>query len=232
MEAISYHDELSSYWNKKYSNESFEARIERFKDLTEFIDLSPNRIIYDIGCGSGFLLKEGYYSPQHKYVCFDGSSKMLAEAVLNFEGLENVFFSEVIIDSNTDWDYIVNQNLGYPDVIVASSLVEYLDDHEQFINSMLEILKVGGLLVFTIPNADSRLRRMQKVVRNVSKIFGINVFSYMEVSKCDLSENELQRLLKKHQNIRANYYLPKSVIKVFGLKFKVSSLFYVKIRKM
>jgi SAM-dependent methyltransferase len=231
MKSINFHSGLSSSWNEMYDNDSFKGRIGLFNRLIEFNNLAPGKVIYDIGCGSGILLKESYYHISHNYVCFDGSIQMLREAELNFRESNNLVFNQVVINEETDWDFLANTAVGFPDVIVASSLVEYLDSYEYFIDSMLNILNNDGIFVFTIPNANSLFRRLQKVFRFIFKCFGVEVFSYLEISKVELNRKEIMKLVEKYQNIKVECNLPKSFFNFLGIRIKVSSLYYIVIKK-
>lgn len=113
--------------------------------------------VLDIGCRDGALT--GYFSEGNSVVGLDIDSVALARAkkVLGIETRH--------IDLNGPWDV----PSGTFDVVVAAEVVEHLYYPERVFSKIAEVLKPGGIILGTVPNAFSfihRLRYLRRQKRN------------------------------------------------------------------
>ena len=91
--------------------------------------------------------------------------------------------------------------LGKPssscDGIVCSSVLEYLDFPFQALDEFSRVLKPGGVLVVSIPNRKSLVRRVQKVMYYLTKRLGLRPWpEYLALSKNAYACGEFWRALE------------------------------------
>lgn len=140
-----------------------EGDIDFYNDLTDRIGLAafpsfkeefkyvgdnyvyPDTTVLDIGCGDGALSKfviekGGIYTG----IDFSSSSCSLAK-----EGIEVL---------NTSLEAFCTPPLRQFDVVVISQVLEHIADPATFIARALTVLKPNGVVIITVPNADSYLK--------------------------------------------------------------------------
>ncbi|SFF09816.1 class I SAM-dependent methyltransferase [Spirosoma endophyticum] len=152
--AIDYHGEIAAQFDRRY--ESSVAFLERFRVWTDLLDqyVKPIDRVLDLGCGSGIF--SNYLAEKGCIVTgIDGSEAMIAlcnqkKKVVNVR-------------------YVV-QSLPLPDpakyapqdVVMMSSLLEYMDNMDQMLQQVRDLLKPNGLLIVSIPNQLSLYRRVER----------------------------------------------------------------------
>ena len=158
-DAVNWHSRIASDWDEKYrTSPAFRERYRIWKEMIDQYSKPEGRVL-DVGCGSGVLsflagAKNG------KVIGLDGSEEMLVLCRCKKEemGCDNVRFLHAGL---AGFDF---EQLGMFDLILCSSVLEYLEDFWGTLKSMQNVLLPGGVLIFSVPNAASLYRRFEKTV--------------------------------------------------------------------
>ncbi len=157
--AIEWHSQIASEFDAKYANRP--NFMERHKIWTDIISKysEQKKEVCDLGCGSGIFSL--YAAARNKCVIsVDGSAEMIAlcERKKKENGIANVKFvcsdiKEFLSDKSKKNSY---------DIIICSSVIEYFEESDNIFAAMGDALKDDGILLCSIPNADSVYRKLEK----------------------------------------------------------------------
>lgn len=158
-DAVDWHTENATYFDSNYVHD--EAFIERYAVWTRLIDQysDQNSHVLDIGCGSGIL--SCYLAQRNKSVIgIDGSAEMLkiCEKRKQDASLKNVSF---LTRNIADLGDVINEKA---DLIVCSSVLEYLDDLDGSLKLITSFLKDDGVFILSMPNRQSLYRKLEPVM--------------------------------------------------------------------
>jgi len=161
---VDWHSSIAYDFDKKYVHNK--AFIERFAVWTKIIDKYSNsqNHVLDIGCGSGIL--SFYLAERNENVVgIDGSQEMveICETKKQKMNINNVIFLHHDI---MKLEEILNTKA---DIIVCSSVLEYLDDLSSTLRLFSSFLKDKGVLILSMPNKSSLYRKLEPVA---FKLFG------------------------------------------------------------
>ena len=111
---------------------------------------------------------------------------------------------------------------GSFDGVLCSSVVEYVTSIDEALFELNRVLKIGGKLILSVPNKDSLIRRIQKMMRHGGRAIGLDLFPYLGVSINDLSRVDLIRRLDRCGFLALTLegfdpVLPKAFIRVLPL---------------
>ena len=162
-----YFNRIAGDWSSHYSEAGLmRGRIQRFVGaLEEFAN--PHANILDFGCGSGELTLAISKKGWHVKGC-DISEEMLRRA------------EDVAGENCIDWYLLREQNdLKLPfhdatfDVIVASSVFEYLSKPEVYLREFHRILSKNGRILVSVPDLRHPLQAAEEARRRnfILKIF-------------------------------------------------------------
>lgn len=170
-----FHDAIAASWNAGYRSGALHRRLQAF-DVILARTVSPGEVWIDAGCGTGtltaLLARDGATG-----AAIDGAVHMVEQAVTLNRGLSGVFtFSTVASLYSTGID---DRSV---DGVLCSSVIEYLQFPEQALREFCRILRPGGKLVVSVPNAHSPLRALQKIGRSAAALFGARPWAYLEAS--------------------------------------------------
>ena len=149
-------DRKAEQWTHKYQmGGALEYRSALFKHIVG--ELCPSsECILDFGCGTGHiaasLAKEG-----HSLVGCDMSSAMLAEAECLFG--EAVQFCRL----EPNWTTLPFST-GEFGLVMASSVLEYVEDVALVLSELARIVRPGGFLLMTVPNMRHPKRWLETAV--------------------------------------------------------------------
>jgi 2-polyprenyl-6-hydroxyphenyl methylase/3-demethylubiquinone-9 3-methyltransferase len=85
------------------------------------------------------------------------------------------------------------------DGVLCSSVLEYVPDAEQCLGEFARVLKPGGLLLLSVPNAESVVRRGQVAAHHVGRRLGKQWLAFLRYSKNEYAAEEFAALLAKHR---------------------------------
>lgn len=121
----------------------------RAKSVIEGLDLKTGDKILDLGCGDGFYLHLLSELGNYELTAIDNNSKAisLAKKYLGKARAKNIRFKK------GDVCKLPFKDSSF-DKMIASELLEHLDDESGALKEWLRVLKKGGVLVFTVPSSN------------------------------------------------------------------------------
>lgn len=161
--AVEWHDEIAERFDAGYGRSP--AFMERHNVWRALINrsLAGGDKVLDAGCGSGvfsFLAAEkaGHVD------AIDGSANMItiARREMARHGCTNIAFSQAMLADLAA--YPGNQY----DLIMSSSVLEYVDDYHLIIAEFSRLLRPGGRLLLSMPNADAIYRKAEAMAFKVT----------------------------------------------------------------
>jgi SAM-dependent methyltransferase len=148
-------------WRRKYDADGpLARRIAEFDTRLTRRVAAPADVLV-LGCGTGNLAFHLSGRGYRLHAC-DIAERMLEEARASYPAAP---IDWVQLDS--DWTRLPFGD-GSMDAAVASSVFAYLEDAHHVATEIARVLKPGGLLLFTVPNPDAGVRRVESVLRPVA----------------------------------------------------------------
>lgn len=160
--AISWHDSIAPAFRDGYvRSRGFRDRLRAWGTLIERYARPDDRVI-DAGCGAGTLSFEAARIAAH-VDGIDGAERMidLARASAQEGGIANVSFEVALFETLSD-------RAGRYDLVLCSSVLEYLPDLAAEIARLSALLRPGGRLILSLPNGRSRYRRFEALAWRVT----------------------------------------------------------------
>ena len=152
--AIAFHNYIAAEFTRKYALSA--AFQERFVIFTSLFNqyIAPGSQVMDLGSGAGvfsaYLAKKGCV-----VTGIDGSEAMIALAdAKKTSGRVRYIVASLPLPDTTEF--------APQDVILLSSVLEYVDDLSAMLNQVHTLLKSGGLLIASMPNRRSVYRRLER----------------------------------------------------------------------
>ncbi len=128
-------------------NEADMAFKRRVRTIFEWLDPQDDHLILDMPCGRGFYLNMLRYVSDCKLVGADLDEEVIAKARRNVGHLPRLMLNHASIYA-----------LPYPDntfdAVIASEILEHLDDDLAGLRELYRVLKPGGVIAVTVPNAN------------------------------------------------------------------------------
>ncbi len=221
-----FHDIVAYEFDRKYKEKK--DFLERYEVLEEIICKhgSNEFIALDVGCGSGVFLK--ILSEKSKKVYgIDGSGKMLEIATqkLRKYRIQNVSLF------NCDL-FEIDKYIKRVDLILCSSVLEYIEDFDGALNYLGNLLNFNGILIITLPNKYSFYRKLLKQTYRLIKkpiYYGVikNIYSF-DVIYNTLKEKNLKILEGKYF---APTFILSSIFRPLGLNKYSDNMFVVVAKK-
>jgi ubiquinone/menaquinone biosynthesis C-methylase UbiE len=186
-----FHEHIAQDWGAGYARPGFRKRLELFRIILDR-SVTRGQLWLDLGCGSGVLsselLKRGAL-----VVAFDGSPAMLEAAMC---ALKDVSGAEVEFKEGDAQD-LSGFAPGTFDGVLCSSVVEYVDSADELIQSVSRVLKDDGAFIVSLPPTYSLVRTVQKVMRRGLGLFGVERYSYLDVSRFEVQPESVKSWLGK-----------------------------------
>jgi 2-polyprenyl-6-hydroxyphenyl methylase/3-demethylubiquinone-9 3-methyltransferase len=161
-DGIGWHSSIASTFDLKYCRSK--TFIERYKVWTELVARysDPKFRVLDIGCGTGVFT---FFAAKHnsEIVGIDASGQMIdiCRKKKKDSGACNVDFLEADLMSLPD------AVSGKVDLILCSSVLEYLDDVCKAVRVVASLLRNGGILLCSMPNKSSLYRLLERVTYQI-----------------------------------------------------------------
>jgi 2-polyprenyl-3-methyl-5-hydroxy-6-metoxy-1,4-benzoquinol methylase len=149
-----YAEQFDAYYHHR---DEFAERLKIWHELLDTYSV-PDGSSIDMGCGTGvfslYLAEKG-----GSVVGVDGAAGMVAYCNKQREerGLTNVRFVEGRLPA------IDERHVPPADLVMSSSVVEYVDDLESCFALFARLVKPGGVLILSMPNAFSVSRVYERV---------------------------------------------------------------------
>ena len=185
-----FHEEIAAAWTAGYARGGFERRLRFFQPILAR-HVRPGDSWVDLGCGSGVLCRE-LLALGASVVAVDGSPRMLSHAR---ERMGSEYAGRVSW-IQSDVQSIDGLKNGAFDGVLCSSVVEYLHGPEALLKEVARILGPRGVLVISLPPTFSAVRVLQKGIRGLMRFFGKDRFTYLSVSRLQMSPRAIDRLLQ------------------------------------
>ena len=181
-----FHDGLANSWNDSYLRGGFKKRLAFIRSFISPV-VVPGQYWLDAGCGGGILTLE-LSKLGACGLAVDGSQEMIDAAIRQVGPLSDRFtFKRITSISSID---VADASF---EGALCSSVVEYVDSIDITLFELNRVLKIGGKLILSVPNKNSLIRRIQKLIRFGGRWIGLNLFPYLGVSINDLSRVDLIR---------------------------------------
>lgn len=190
---IQFHDGMASKWETLHQGKVFQTRTRVMFSLVENLQLG--RTWLDAGCGTGTL------------------ARLLARRGLDVQGVDasgemvdaatRLSQQQGLTDRLTFQQIETVESLPFGneafDGVLCASVLEYVGEPERCLAEFRRVLKPGGLLLVSLPNRQSLLRKFYKTLYPLSlKVKGRPILRYLKYSVFETSIEDADALLKRH----------------------------------
>jgi len=126
-------------------------------------------------------------------------------------------------------DEYATGNSGSFDVVCAFQVLEHVSDIRSFISNCISCLKPGGILIYSVPSADSFIGLLQNYVLNLpphhQSWWSDNCLrAIAELFHLELVSVFHEKLADTHTRLYASAVIHESLRSLFGLKFSLTDL--------
>lgn len=189
-DVVAYHGELAGEWEARYRKRSFRARLEVLEECLRGRSLAGTQWL-DAGCGTGTLTR--FLAERGCFVTgLDAAPRMIEiardEARMHSCGERMTFQVAETIARLPHADVSL-------DGLLCSSVLEYVPNVEQCLTGFARVLKPGGVLLVSVPNSRSLVRRGQVAMHGWGRRLGRRWLEFIEHSRNEYSIPEFTALL-------------------------------------
>jgi 2-polyprenyl-6-hydroxyphenyl methylase/3-demethylubiquinone-9 3-methyltransferase len=149
-DAVDFHSDKAQAFEGRYAHDRrFQSRHSAWNELIDAYS-GPAKEVLDVGCGSGALSVLAA-SRNRQVLGIDGSEAMirLAREKCAREGVANATFAVGRIEALAT---LVTEPC---DLLLCSSVLEYLEDLESALSSLTAVVRPGGIAILSMPNRQS-----------------------------------------------------------------------------
>lgn len=194
-DAVDYHRELAVGWEQRYQKPAFKARLRAVEECLAGRDLHGQHWL-DAGCGSGtlarYLLEAGA-----NVLGVDAAEEMITLArelaiAKRIEPTEQLRFEHIATIARLP---LADRLL---DGILCSSVLEYVPDPAACLTEFARVVRPGGLLVVSVANRNSLVRKAQLATHRLGRILGQRWCAFLDYSHNHYAAAGFRRVLKEH----------------------------------
>jgi 2-polyprenyl-3-methyl-5-hydroxy-6-metoxy-1,4-benzoquinol methylase len=182
--AVEFHDVIAGAFARRYEESPrFAERLAVFRATLERY-LSKDSVMLDLGCGPGHLAMLAA-TLARRAIGIDGSAEMVRHAsrVSEERGVKNVEFRQEMLE---EFD---GAEAGPVDVVVLSSVLEYVALPDRLLGQCRNALRSEGVLILSVPNGDSWYRVLEQAT------FGLlGRPRYLEYARVERRSRQVKRL--------------------------------------
>jgi 2-polyprenyl-6-hydroxyphenyl methylase/3-demethylubiquinone-9 3-methyltransferase len=191
-DAVAYHASLARQWEQRYRKPSFQMRETVLQKSLHGWKLAGT-LWLDAGCGTGAL---------SRWLAARGCGVLGVDASREMVGAANQSAQLQNYSERLDFVRITSVahlalDDGSLDGILCSSVLEYVPDPSACLTEFARVLKPGGLLLVSVPNRNSVVRRMQLACHYFGGRVGQSWCKFLDYSRHQYSMGEFQRLLER-----------------------------------
>jgi SAM-dependent methyltransferase len=128
-------------------NEADMAFKKRVRTIFDWIQPTDDKTILDCGCGRGFYLKMIRTVSNCRLYGLELESEIAAKGYANVGHLPGITITQASI-------YEQPYRTGGFDGVILSEVLEHIDDEVRGLREILRVLKPGGVVAITVPNAN------------------------------------------------------------------------------
>ncbi len=192
-DAVAYHRELAVGWEQRYKKPAFKARLRAVEECLAGRDLHGQDWL-DAGCGSGTLAR---------YLVENGARVLGVDAAEEMITLARELSSQDVATPQLRFEHIATiARLPLPDQsldgILCSSVLEYVPDPAACLAEFARVLRPGGLLVVSVANRNSLVRRAQIATHRLGRVLHRRWCAFLDYSHNEYTAADFRLLLKKH----------------------------------
>ncbi|MEQ1697186.1 MAG: methyltransferase domain-containing protein [Hyphomicrobiaceae bacterium] len=181
-----FHEQIANDWGAAYARTGFRKRLELFQGVLDRTVIR-GQLWLDLGCGSGVLSSE-LLKRGARVVAFDGSPSMLAAAR---RSLSSMLGADVQFEEGDAQDLSRFAPCTF-DGVLCSSVIEYVEVPDALIRHVSRVLKDDGALVISMPPTFALVRMAQKTLRAIMLPFGVDRYSYLDVSRYEIEPDTVE----------------------------------------
>jgi 2-polyprenyl-6-hydroxyphenyl methylase/3-demethylubiquinone-9 3-methyltransferase len=189
-DAVGYHASLARQWEQRYRKPSFQMREAVLTKSLQGWNLAGS-LWLDAGCGTGALSR--WLAARGCGVLGVDASQEMVGAANQFSQLQN-FSQRLDFVQITSIAHLALDD-GAVDGVLCSSVLEYVPDPRTCLAEFARVLKPGGLLVVSVPNRNSLVRRMQLACHYFGGRLGQSWCKFLDYSRHQYSSREFAWLL-------------------------------------
>ena len=128
-------------------NEADMAFKKRVRTIFEWLDPQDGQVILDCACGRGFYLNMFRLASGARLVGLELEDPIIRKAQRNVGHLDAI----TLVQANI---YQMPFPDNYFDSVILSEILEHVDDDVRGLREVLRVLKPGGVVAITVPNAN------------------------------------------------------------------------------
>jgi 2-polyprenyl-3-methyl-5-hydroxy-6-metoxy-1,4-benzoquinol methylase len=148
--------------------------------------LNKNDLVLDLGCNNGQHSLQVAAKVKHLWgIDYDQKMLAIAKREANRKKVQNVSFCS----GNLEKKLLFKKNTF--NVILFLDVFEHLYGRNQILNEVYRVLKPGGMLLFAVPNSNTRWKQIQKYA-------GISYYSDPD-HKIEFTQKQIVGILEKHK---------------------------------
>ncbi|MBN2469880.1 MAG: class I SAM-dependent methyltransferase [Anaerolineae bacterium] len=148
-------------------NEADMAFKKRVETIFEWVEPQDDHVILDCACGRGFYLNMVRYVSGARLVGLELERPIIAKAQRNVGHLPDITLTQGNI-------YRLPFPDEYFDAVILSEILEHVDDDVAGLREVYRVLKPGGVVAITVPNANYPFL-WDPINKTLETLFGLHI---------------------------------------------------------